>query len=446
MTRIRAAVLTIVMGASALSALGASAQECAPPDPPALRFHTPVFIDQHRGGGEPVSVVADDGAILVAAHTGDTHLYLRTLPEAEWAAQYRNQSFVWRSTDTGKTWQRIEWLAPGTAMHSPATAIGPADPDFAKDSAGNLYETELEWNVPVAVSRDNGVTWPEVNPIADVGDRPWIVARGPNEVYLRVTGSFQKSTDAGATWESRTDPPAYGDLWVDPTDPQGLFAPLRNGVGVAVSRDDGQSWQSHSIPGASNRAALQSIAVDAEGWAYAGYAHSDNKMYFSSWNPATEAWAAPLEIPKVAGGTPMWPWVDAGDAGRAAVGWYQYTPVPGQSGTYEMRVYVAVTTNARGSTHECEDGTVVEVPPRFSVADAADRPIHVGQIPCSGTGCNATGDRRLGDFFTINHDSDGRVFVATGDTTLTNIGDFQYQVSRPLFMIAEADSPRLTAP
>ena len=439
------AVIAALVLASVVTA-GAAAEECVAPPPPPLRFNTPVFIDQHRGGGEPVSVVATDGSIIVGAHTGDTHLYLRTIPEAEWYANYRHQSFIWRSTDNGKTWKRVEFLAAGSAMHSPPTAIGPADPDFAIDSAGNLYETELEWNVSVAASHDNGQTWPDANPIADVGDRPWVAARGPGEVYLRITGNFQKSTDGGATWVARTDPPAGGDIWVDPTDPQGLFAPSGSGVGVTFSRNDGQSWSTSTIPGATNRAALDSIAVDAGGWPYVGYAHNDGKMYFSSWNPATQAWAAPMQIPKIGSGTPIWPWLDAGDAGRVAVGWYEFTPVPGQSGTYAIRVYVAVTTNARGSTFTCPDGSSIPVAPQFSVADAAGRPIYTGPVPCTGTGCNATGDRRLGDFFTINHDQEGRVFVATGDTTLTNIGDFQYQVSRPLFALAEDDGPRLIEP
>ena len=446
MTRLPIVALTVAVSASVLSAAGAAAEECAPPEPPRLDFNTPVFIDQHRGGGEPVSVVAKDGSIIVGAHTGDTHLYLRTIPEAEWYANYRHQSFIWRSTDGGQTWSRVDWLVPGSAMHSPPTAIGPADPDFAIDSAGTLYETELEWNVSVSASHDNGQTWPDANPIADVGDRPWIVARGPGEVYLRITGNLQKSTDGGATWVGRTDPAASGDLWVDPSDPQGLFAPASGGVGITWSRDDGRSWDTSTVPGASNRAALDSIAVDKGGWAYVGYAHTDNQVYFSGWNPATEAWASPVRIPKIGSGTPMWPWVDAGDDGRAAVGWYEYTPVPGQSGTYRIRVYVAVTTNARGSTFTCPDGSTIQVPPRFSVADAAGRPVYTGPVPCTGTGCNATGDRRLGDFFTINHDNQGRVFVVTGDTTLTNVGDFQYQVARPLFAIADAASPRLVEP
>jgi photosystem II stability/assembly factor-like uncharacterized protein len=443
--RARAALLVLTLGGSALVASSAAAEPCAPPDPPALRFHTPVFVDQHRPGGEPVTVIANDGSIIYSAHLGTTLAYLRTYPDPEWVADYRNQTPIWRSTDDGTTWDRIEML-PLQNMHT-ATSTGFSDPDFAIDAAGTIYGTEIDLaNVSVFSSRDNGQTWPDGDPLATSGDRPWLAARGPDEVYLRVTGQLQKSTDGGVTWAQRTDPPGYGDLSVDPTDPQGLF--MGTGNGLTVSRDDGQSWDTHAIPGASNRSAMMSVDPDEDGWVYYGYAQSsgpnNRDVMFAAWNPDTEQWGTPVRIPKPWNGTPMWPWTVAGDGGRAAVGWYEYVPVPGQSGVNELRVFVAVTTNARGSTFECEDGTVIEVPPRFSVADAADRPIHWGGVPCRGTGCNATGDRRLGDFFTINYDKEGRVFVATGDTTLTQAGNLPAWQARPLFIRAEDDAPRLT--
>jgi len=435
------AALVIAQTVSLVWAAGCEAPAQAP-----LRFNTPVFVDQHRSGGEPVTVVAKDGSIVYSAHLGTTLAYLRSAPDPEWVANYRNQTPIWRSTDNGSTWKRVE-LLPLQNMHS-ALSTGFSDPDFAIDSAGNLYGTEIDLaNVAVFSSHDNGQTWPDANAIADTGDRPWLVARGPNEVYLRVTGNMQKSTDGGATWTTLTDPPGYGDLTMDPTDPNGIFQ--GTGSGIAVTRNDAQSWQSYSIPGMSDRGyPMKSATVDAEGWAYRAFAPTsgpnNRDVMFAAWNPETRQFLTPVRIPKLWTGTPTWLWSVAGDAGRVAVGWYEYVPVPGQSGVNELRVFVAVTQNAHGSTHTCEDGTVVQVPPQWSVADAAGRPIHVGAVPCTGTGCNATGDRRLGDFFTVNFDKDGRVFVATGDTTLTLIGDQQATQARPLFILAEDDSPRLT--
>ena len=443
MHRIRLPLALLMIASVSLVAVAAVAEECGAPEQAPLRFRPPVFVDQHRSGGEPVSIVADDGSIIMGAHLGTTLFNPKTVPEADWLTQYANQTYVWRSTDDGATWSRIE-LAPGVAAHS-AMSTGLSDPDFAKDAAGNLYGTEINLaNVSVFASHDNGQTWPDANPLANSGDRPWLAGRGPNEVYLRITGSLRKSTDGGATWTELTDPNAYGKIYVDPTDPQGLYAGSRGGVGVEVSRDDGLTWTSHRLEEAANNSVMKSIGVDAEGWVYYGYLQGD-AVKFASFDPGATTWSDPVTIPRVGAedATPFWAWTVAGDAGRAAIGWYEAEPIG--DGSYKVRVYVAVTENARGSIVECENGSTIPVAPQFSVADAARRPVHVGGFPCSGTGCNATGDRRLGDFFTINFDRLGRVFVATGDTTRTNVRDTEYMVSRPLFIGAEDDSPRLLA-
>lgn len=428
---VAAALLTPGLGQAASTAPG----DCKLPKPQKLSFAKPVYIDEHRSGGEPVSVVAKDGSIVVGAHLGTTLAYLRTAPDADFYSNYRNQTLVWRSTDGGKTWARSE-LLPGAAAHS-AMSTGFSDPDFAKDSAGNLYGTEIDLaNVSVFASHDNGQTWPDANPVADSGDRPWLAARGKNEVYLRITGDLQKSTDGGATWTQLTDPDAYGKIFVDPTDPKGLYAGSNGGVGVEVSRDDGKTWKHYGIQGAQNHSVMKSIGVGTDGFVYYGFVNGD-KVQFASFDPDAKTWSKPVTIPRIAPGTPMWAWTIAGDDGRAAVAWYQAKEVGEGTGVYELRVYVAATTNAKGSTVHCGGGTV-HVAPQFSVADAAGRPVHVGQIPCSGTGCNSTGDRRLGDFFTMNYDSHGRLFVTTGDTMLKGPGGTELQVSRPLFIPAKS--------
>jgi hypothetical protein len=165
---------------------------------------------------------------------------------------------------------------------------------------------------------------------------------------------------------------------------------------------------------------------------------------FASFDPKAKKWSKPVTIPRTGKGTPFWAWTVAGENGRAAVAWYEATPVDGAENLVEVRAFAAATTNARGSKQRCAGGEVVKVDPQFSVADVAGRPIHVGQLPCHGTGCNASGDRRLGDFFTINYDARGRLFVTTGDTTLKNAAGGELQVSRPLFIGATDSSPRMT--
>lgn len=437
----------LLAGAIVTTSLGsaqASSATCTAPAPGALTFQQPVYVDQQLSGGEPVSVVANDGSILVAGHYGTTLINTKTVPDPNWVLNYRNQTLVWRSTDDGATWNKISSIVPGA--HS-TTSSGFSDPDFTKDSAGNLYGAEINLaNDSIYSSHDDGATWPDADPIANTGgDRPWLAARGNGVVYYLLTGSLEKSTDGGQTWTALTDPPnAYGKIFVDPTDPKGLY--VGTNTGVDVSRDDGQTWKKYDIPGASNRqSVMDTVGVDKEGWVYYGYinkAGSDYQILFASFDPQTNTWSTPT---LVASSTDplMWAWTVGGDAGRAAVAWYDPVPVAGQSGTYNIHVMMAVTTDARGSTYTCADGSTVAVAPQFSTADAVGRPIYQGGIPCNGTGCNVTGDRRLGDYFTMNYDAAGKPFVVTGDTMLPGPAGQSDSVSHPLFAIATDSSPKL---
>ena len=115
----------------------------------------------------------------------------------------------------------------------------------------------------------------------------------------------------------------------------------------------------------------------------------------------------------------MWPWLIAGDDGRVAVIWYQTH----KGDPTKFYTYAAYTTNAHGTTVKCSDGSKKFIPPQFSVTNASGRPIHKGKICLDGTTCNASadfegGDRRLGDFFTVNFDHKGNIYIASGDTMI----------------------------
>jgi len=421
--------------------------DCNVPAPPALSFEWPTYVDSQLSGGEPTSIVANDGSILVGAHYGTTLIDTRAVPDPNWVFNYRNETLVWRSTDDGRSWTRISGDLPSS--HS-TTSSGFSDPDFTKDAAGNLYGAEINLaNDSIFSSHDNGKTWPDANPVANTGgDRPWMAARGPGVVYYLLTGSLEKSTDGGKTFTALTDPPnAYGKIFVDPTDPKGLYVGTNNGVDV--SRDDGLAWTQYKLPGGGNngQSVMDTVGVDRDGYVYYGYISHTGSTYtlqFSSFNPHTNKWAAPVTIASSKDPL-MWAWTVAGDAGRAAVAWYDPVPVAGQSGVYDIHVKMAVTNNGRGSTVTCDDGSTAAAAPQFSTADAAGRTIYEGAIPCNGTGCNATGDRRLGDYFTIGFDPAGRPYVITGDTMLAGPFNMADSVSHPLFMLATEGSPRLLA-
>ncbi|MFN2526847.1 MAG: WD40/YVTN/BNR-like repeat-containing protein, partial [Actinomycetota bacterium] len=243
---------------------------CPSVKPPALKFGKPIFIDENRAGGEPVSIVAQDGSISVSAHAGTTHVYKDpgAAPGAsDFAVGYFNQTLNWRSTDGGKTWKYVGIAGQEVGPHSP-TSTGFSDPDFAMDASGRIYNVEIDLaNISVFSSSDDGQSYPRANPIAASGDRPWVTGAEADEVFLYVNSPKQlwRSTDGGLTYSLVTTSfPPSSKLLVDPKEPKtgliGAVGPFGSApTGIAISADDGATWKEY--PGASLGLATQFFGI-----------------------------------------------------------------------------------------------------------------------------------------------------------------------------------------
>jgi photosystem II stability/assembly factor-like uncharacterized protein len=425
---------------------------------PFLAFKDPVVIDPYAAGGEPVSVVAQDGSITVSAHAGTTHLM--KAPDAapgasDFVVGYSNQTINWRSTDDGQSWRRIGLAPPiDTGPHS-ATSTGFSDPDLAIDQAGNLYNTEINLpQVAVYSSPDDGQSWPTANPIASSGDRPWLAANEPGEVFVLTNNILHRpllrSTDGGLTFSiAHEDAPIDGKLITDPLNPDnGLIGPVGSN-GMAISDDDGRTWT--TFRGANLGPSTQffgTVAADAAGNIYmaaaGGYTDRGNivrngSVTVATFDRASSSWVhvSNIDIPD---GDALWPWIVAGDEGRVAVAWLQELPEEPRN---RFALYAAVSTNAhaRDSCGEASE-------PLWAVANASGRPVHEGPICLSGTACNLdrNSDRRLGDFITINFDADGDLFIVSGDTTLESLLDTRKPTANPVFVGASAGTRMLENP
>ena len=455
-----------------------SSDEVTCPDvsPPDVEFGEPAFIDETRAGGEPVSVVAQDGSISISAHAGTTHVYKN--PEAVPGAQdfvvgYFNQTLNWRSTDGGETWKYIGLAGQEAGPHS-VTSTGFSDPDFAMDQAGNIYNVEIDLaNVAVFSSPDDGQSYPIANGYSWFGDRPWVTALEEGEVFLYVNLPKQmlKSTDGGVTWVPVTGSlPITSKSIPDPLNPDdGLIGPVgvgRFAIGTE-SEDPAQpkiSWETKDFgPRGIATQFFGVVGVDNAGNVYqaaaGGYSGSNDtnpngEVTFMYHERATGKSNPEKIVIPTPSGDALWPWIIAGDDGRAAVVWYQNLA----DAPNEFYIYTAVTHNAYGTTVTCSDGSTKEIPPRFTVLNASERPIHIGAICLQGTTCNANpsfegGDRRLGDFFSVNFDLDGNLFIASADTTLFNPLGGPKPVGNPIFikqlpggdmMLEEPIEPRAT--
>ena len=469
--RARTAILSVV---AVMGGLAPATAQLAPPDcleptpPPALSFNDRVVVDPNRAGGEPVSVVAQDGSISVSAHAGTTHLYkdpnAATAGAGDFAVGYTNQTLNWRSTDGGKTWKYVGTAGLPAGPHS-ATSSGFSDPDFTVDAGGRIYNTEINLaNVAVFSSDDDGQSYNLANPEATSGDRPWVTAAEKDELFLYVNTSRQlwRSTNGGVTFSLLgINVPVEGKLWVDPKNPTtGLIGPMGGFfrapfTGIAISNDDGKTWTQHRTN--KLRAGQQFfgvIGVDKGGNVYAASAGGytgpgDNTangfLEFLYFDRATMTWGEPVSIP-LPEGDAMWPWIVAGDDGRVGIAWLQNH----KGAPDKFYVYGAYTLNGHGSTVPCSDGSTAEVPPMFSVANASKTPMHVGGICVAGTNCNlstgAAGDRRLGDFITTGFDKNGTFFVVGGDTTIPNPLGGPKIVGNPIFIKAATGGNLLEKP
>jgi hypothetical protein len=411
-----------------------------------------------------VSIVAKDGSISVSAHAGTTHIYKdpNALPgAADFLVGYSNETLNWRSTDGGKTWSYVGMPVVNAGPHS-LTSTGFSDPDYAIDASGRIYNTEINLaNVAVFSSGDDGQTYSRGNPEVTSGDRPWLTGGGENEVYLYVNTLQQifRSGDGGITWTLQSQGNSQGPdakMYVDPLNKKtGLVGP-HNPQGVAISADQGKTWKAYDGAGlGKNVDFFGAITVDKAGYVYraaaGGYKGSsdkkpDGEVTFNWFDRKTKKWGTPSTIP-TGEGDMLWPWAIAGDDGRAAVTWLQSKP----GKPTEFYYYVAQTLNAHGTWVTCANGSKKFIGPKWTVTNASKKPIHKGPICLSGTACNASpsfpeGDRRLGDFLTINYDKDGKLFLTGGDTTLLNPLGGPKPVGNPIFIGQKSGGKMLKRP
>lgn len=421
------------------------AASCGTPGKP-LQFTTPSYVDMHRAGGEPSVQSLADGTLLYAAHAGTTHFYTLDATDEDSAAfgeNYRGQVHAWVSDDGGGSWQFVDRTLPPDGI----AGSGFSDPDFAVDAAGNVYLSEINLaNIAMSKSSDNGHSYELQNFFAmTITDRQWSTA-GPENVLFLVGNASQggtfptdpvgnsghiilRSTDGGRTFsEAVSDPGGLGDLKFD--DRSGTayephyaggalqLAAFRNALApdVRVALTPEINTIATGVDLASHWPAID---IDSRGNVYIAWDENGNGdrpagVYYSYSTDAGRTWAAPTRVDPDER-TDLWPWIAVGAPGRVAVAWFgndnQLPDNDPQQATDNdpWNVYVAQTLNGLG----CAESTS----PGFRTTQATPEPFHTGTVCTGGTICQAQLiDRRLGDYFVIDIDTNGAVVAAYSDT------------------------------
>lgn len=152
---------------------------------------------------------------------------------------------LFRSTDGGDTWERLEGGLPTGVLGRIGVSASPARRGrlwtivTAADGRGGIFRSE-----------DHGDTWKKVSDEPELLTRGWYYSHihadpaDPNTVWGSNVRFF-KSVDAGATWERVDTPHADNhDLWINPEQPHIMVQ--ANDGGANVSVDGGRSWSTQN--------------------------------------------------------------------------------------------------------------------------------------------------------------------------------------------------------
>lgn len=397
-----------------------------------LEFAASVPADIQRDEGEPLIEIDGNGRIYTCGPTGVSQA------EDYWQV----------STDGGDQFHLL-----GEPPRGQQSLGGGGDCALALSPTENtegfhhLAYAGLELvEFVTSVSDDGGHTL-RSNPVSLTGpldDRQWMVASSDTRVFLNFNRldprSLQvcTSNDGGFTFPFpdctvvAPDPLFPGPMRAIPAEqnPHGdaplIYFPWTdndpNAVMLAVSTDDGQSWNSCRLTATKGQPG-QSFAVadhDATGEnIYVAYVDGDDFNAYlttvpvanladcdggtedkSAMHKADPGASDPVVVNRKGAPTAVFPWIVAsGMPGRVAISFYGTPTVvapdaPDDPETTEddrtWNVYVNQSLNA------------LDAEPDFSQVRATTHPNHYDQICLLGLGCAGSGDRSLVDFFAID--------------------------------------------
>lgn len=200
-----------------------------------------LFSSGHPASGSGLSnplgfMVSTDGGRTweVRSLEGEVDFHAMTVG-AGGEAVYGWSDTLYRSTDEGHTWDRVDAPALVQAQGAAALAAHPADPDevWAGTQAGLLRST------------DGGGAWEsalEQGPVSAVHFDP---SDADRMLAYTMGGGLMESTDGGREWSElgwSLGEDAVGHLAIHPQDPDVVYAGSY-GEGVYRSEDGGHAWE-----------------------------------------------------------------------------------------------------------------------------------------------------------------------------------------------------------
>jgi uncharacterized repeat protein (TIGR01451 family) len=395
-----------------------------PPPPPSgpsrgITFEHANWNDPIRMVGEPDIVIDNHGGIYVSGPGGST-------TQASW---------FWKSEDKGIQWHLIGCPAKSNCQN------GGGDTEITIANNRDVFASDLQTLQCNSTFRsyDEGKTFLPGQGCFPETDRQWMATYDPNSsatgrrIYLganHVAGPegcyILVSTDNGVTYlppdpvnnpSADIGPGCIGRFAVDPTD-GAIYVPAEGGTTV-VSTDGGVSWHARGSNGAQGNF-FAPIQIDTAGNLWQAWTEG-SKTFLSYSTDHAATWHAKMQVStgpgSPLGGGPglrqvLFPWLTVGDPGRVAVVFYGTTD-NGNTGGFPgspqalWHAYATLSTNAMAAS------------PTFTQVQATEHVMHRGAI-CTGgfPGCLlANSDRSLADFFMVDRDPQGRVYIAYNENS-----------------------------
>lgn len=144
---------------------------------------------------------------------------------------------VHKSTDGGRTWQKVGDSLPEDSNHSTDPIVLDAR-TFIINTAG--WAQKKSWGI--YRTEDGGATWAKVSDLGCSG-RALVASDGAIYWGICYGNGIVKSTDQGKTWQKLSEPVKFGPIQLGP----GKVAAL-GGQQVYVSSDAGQTWDKLADP------------------------------------------------------------------------------------------------------------------------------------------------------------------------------------------------------
>jgi photosystem II stability/assembly factor-like uncharacterized protein len=163
------------------------------------------------------------------------------------APQGPNSTALYKSTDKGKTWKKVDTLPQYNGRISVAIAM------HTDGQRVYVIGGPLQGGSGLYRSDDQGATWQHMagndtrvsNGQGSYSSGVWVDSQNPDVVYT-ISTTVYRSTDGGKTFAAFKGAPGGEDphcAWIDPTNGQRIFFGFDQGP--AVTLDGGQTWSGY---------------------------------------------------------------------------------------------------------------------------------------------------------------------------------------------------------